>query len=337
VKARAVVLVLVGLIVLAALAILLAPAEAQQAGKVSRMGYLSMLSRSDSTYIGLRDAFRQGLRDHGYVEGQTIIIEWRFAEGNNSRLPNLAAELVRLNVDLLFAEGTPATRAAKQATSTIPIVFSPIADPISSGLVANLARPGGNVTGLTFMAQELGGKRLELLKETVPRVARVGVLSHPGNPSESTRKSLLQEMEAAARAAGLQLQHLEAQGANDLARAFAAMSRARLDALILLPSVMFTSERKRISELAAQERIPAMFFFREFPEAGGLMSYGPNFSDLWRRGATYVDKILKGAKPSDLPVEQPTKFELVINLKTAKALGLTIPPSLLLRADQVIE
>jgi putative ABC transport system substrate-binding protein len=321
------------------LGLLAAPlaAEAQQPAKVSRVGYLSMLSRSDPTYVGLRDAFRQGLRDHGYVEGQTIVIEWRFAEGSNSRLPDLAAELVRLKVDLLFAEGTPAAQATKQATATIPIVFSPIADPSGSGLVANLARPGGNITGFTFMAQELSGKRLELLKETVPGMTRVGVLSHPGNPSEATRKSLLQEMEAAAGVSRVQLLHLEAQGPNDLARAFAAMARAKLDGLILLPSVMFTSERKRIAELAAQKRLPAMFFFREFSEAGGLMSYGPNFSDLWRRAATYVDKILKGAKPSDLPVEQPTRFELVINLKTAKALGLTIPQSVLRRADQVIE
>jgi ABC-type uncharacterized transport system substrate-binding protein len=319
--------------------LLVAPlaAEGQLPARASRIGYLSMLSGSDPTYVTLRDAFRQGLRDHGRVEGQTLVIEWRFAEGNISRLPKLAAELVRLKVDLLFAEGTPAAQAARQATATTPIVFSPIADPSGSGLVASLARPGGNITGLTFMAQELSGKRLELLKEAIPGMTRVGLLSHPGNPSEAARKSLLQETEAAARASGVQVQHLEAQGPGDLARAFAAMSRARLDGLILLPSVMFTSERKRIAELAAQARLPAMFFFREFSEAGGLMSYGPHFADLYRRAATYVDKILKGAKPADLPVEQPTRFELVINLKTAKALGLTIPQSVLARADEVIQ
>jgi putative ABC transport system substrate-binding protein len=321
---------------LALLAAPVAAAEAQPVEKVFRLGYLSMLSRSDPTYRSLRDAFRQGLQDHGHVEGRTIVFEWRFAEGNSSRLANLAAELVSLKVDLLIAEGTPATQAARQATATIPIVFSPIADPSGSGLVATHSRPGGTITGLTFMAQELGGKRLELLKETVPGMNRVGVLSHVGNPSEATRKGLLHETGAAAQASRVQVHHVEVQSPNDLVTAFTAMSRARLAGLILLPSAMFSSERKRIAELAAQERLPTMFFFREFADAGGLMSYGPNFSDLWRRTATYVDKILKGAKPADLPVEQPTKFELVINLRTAKALGLTIPPSLLQRADQVI-
>ena len=203
--------------------------------------------------------------------------------------------------------------------------------------MANLARPGGNMTGSTFMASELGGKRLELLKATVPRITRVGVLSHPGNPSEATVRSMLEETEAAARALGVQIQRLEARAPNDFDRAFAAMARERLDGLVLLPSAMFSSERRRIVDLAAKTRLPTMFFFREFAEAGGLVSYGPNFAELWRSAATYVDKILKGAKPSGLPVQQPTKFELVINLKSAKALGLTIPPSLLLRADQVIE
>jgi putative ABC transport system substrate-binding protein len=311
-------------------------AEAQQT-KVFRMGYLSQLSRSDPTYASLRGALRQGLREHGYVEGQTISIEWRFAEGRQSTLSNLASDLVRLQVDLLFAEATPSALAAKRATSTIPIVFSPIADPVGSGLVANLARPGGNITGLTFMAPELGGKRLELLKEAVPRMALLAVLSHPGNPSEATLKSLLAETESAARVAGVQLQRHEAKGPDDLDKAFGAMSRARVDGLILLPSAMFSSERRRIADLAAQHRLPTMFFFREFAEAGGLVSYGPNFVELWQRAAAYVDRILKGARPSDLPVEQPTRVELVINLKTAKVLGLTIPPSLLLRADQVIE
>ncbi len=312
-------------------------AQAQQAAKVPRVGYLSMLSRSDPTFGRLRDAFRQGLREHGYTEGQTLTIEWRFAEGRLEQLPELAAELVRLKVDLIFAETTPAARAAKQATTTIPIVFNPIADAVGEGFVASLARPGGNVTGLTQAAPELSGKRLELLKETVPGMTRVGLLSHPGVPSEAAVKSMLVQTEAAARALRVQLKYLQAHGPNDFARALAAMSRERVDGLILLPSPMFLSERRHIVDLAAKNRLPAMFFFREFAEAGGLMSYGPNFPELWRSAAAYVDKILKGAKPADLPVEQPTKFELVINLKTAKALGLTIPQSLLLRADELIQ
>jgi len=309
--------------------------EAQQVGKVPRVGYLSVFSSSNP--YPPSEAFWQGLHDLGWVEGKNIAIEWRFAEGNARRLPDLAAELVRLRVDLIFAETTPAARAVKQATTTIPIVFSPIADPIGSGLVANLARPGGNITGITFMAPELGGKRLELLKQAVPGMTRVGVLSHPGDPSEATVKSVLEQTEAAARALGVQLLRLEAQGPNDLDRAFAAMSRERVGGLILIPSAMFVDERRRIVNVVVKDRLPAMFYFREFVEAGGLMSYGPNFRELWRRAATYVDKILKGAKPSDLPIEQPTKFELVINLKTAKTLGLTIPPSLLGRADEVIQ
>jgi len=312
-------------------------AEAQRTPKVSSLGYLSSLSRSDPTYATLRDALLQELREQGYIEGRTITMEWRFAEGNQLRLPNLAAELVHLRVDLLFAEGTPSALAAKQATRTLPIVFSPIADPIGSGLVTTLARPGGNITGLTFMAPELVGKRLELLKEAVPGMMRVGVLSHPGNPSEATLKSLLAETEAAARASRVELRPLQAQGPNDLDRAFTVMSRERVDGLILLPSVMFSSERRRIADLATKNRLPTMFFFREFVEAGGFISYGPSFVELWRRAASYVDRILKGTKPADLPVEQPTKFELLINLKTAKALGLTVPPALLARADQVIE
>jgi putative ABC transport system substrate-binding protein len=310
-------------------------AEAQQARKVPRVGYLSVFSSSNP--YPPSEAFWQGLHDLGWVEGQNIAIEWRFAEGKAQRLPDLAAELVRLRVDLIFAETTPAARAAKQATTTIPIVFSPIADPIGSGLVANLARPGGNITGITFMAPELGGKRLELLKQAVPGMIRVGVLSHPGVPSEATVKSMLEQTEAAARALGVQLVRLEAQGPNDFDKVFAAMSRERVGGLILIPSAMFVDERRRIVNLMVKDRLPAMFFFREFTEAGGLMSYGPNVRELWRRAATYVDKILKGAKPADLPVEQPTKFELVINLKTAKALGLTIPQSVLGRADDVIQ
>jgi putative ABC transport system substrate-binding protein len=310
-------------------------AGAQPAGKVPRVGYLSVFSASNP--YPPSEVFWQGLHNLGWIEGQNIAIERRFAEGKAQRLPDLAVELVRLRVDLIFAESTPVARAVRQATTTIPIVFSPIADPIVSGLVANLARPGGNITGITFMAPELGGKRLELLKQAVPGMTRVGVLSHPGDPSEATVKSVLEQTEAAARALGVQLLRLEAQGPNDFDRVFAAMSRERVGGLILIPSAMFVDERRRIVNLMVKDRLPGMFYFREFAEVGGLMSYGPNFRELWRRAATYVDRILKGAKPADLPVEQPTKFELVINLKTAKALGLTIPQSLLQRADEVIQ
>jgi putative tryptophan/tyrosine transport system substrate-binding protein len=318
-------------------ALLAAPlaAEAQQSGKVPRVGYLSVFSSSNP--YPPSEAFWQGLHDLGWIEGQNIAIERRFAEGKAQRLPDLAVELVRLRVDLIFAETTPAARAVKQATTTIPIVFSPIADPIGSGLVANLARPGGNITGITFMAPELGGKRLELLKQAVPGMTRVGVLSHPGDPSEATVKSVLEQTEAAARSLRVQILRLEVQGPNDFDRAFAAMSRERVGGLILIPSAMFVDERRRVVNLMVKDRLPAMFYFREFAEAGGLMSYGPNFRELFRRAATYVDKILKGAKPADLPVEQPTKFELIINLKTAKTLGLTIPDSLLGRVDEVIQ
>ena len=312
-------------------------AEAQQPGKVPRVGYLTMLSRSDPTIRPLRNAFQEGLRELGYIEGQTIIIEWRFADGSRERLPGLAAELVRLKVDLIVAETTPAARAATQATATIPIVFNPIADPVGEGFVANLARPGGNATGLTQQSPELSGKRLELLVGAVSRATRVGVLAHSGVPSEKAVRGMFEHTETAARALGVQLRRLEVQDPRGLDRPFAAMSREKVGALIVLPSPMFLSERRLIVELAAKNRLPAMFSLSEFAEAGGLMSYGPKFPELWRRAAAYVDKILKGAKPADLPVEQPTKFEFVINLKTARALGLTIPQSILGRADQVIE
>jgi putative ABC transport system substrate-binding protein len=330
---------LIGLAVVLTLNLLLTPlaTEAQQAGKVPRIGYLSMLSYSDSTLAPLRAAFWEGLREHGYIEGQTITIERRFADGSRERLPDLAAELVRLKVDVIVTETTPATRAATQATTTIPIVFNPIADPVGEGFVASLARPGRNVTGPTQASPELSGKRLELLIGAVPGMRRVGVLSHSGVPSERSVRVMVEETEAAARALGVQLRHLEVQGPRDLDRPFAAISREKVGALIVLNSPMFLSERRLIVELATKNRLPAMFFLREFAEAGGLMSYGPNFPGLWRRAATYVDKILKGAKPGDLPVEQPTKFELVINMKTAKALGLTIPQSLLVRADEIIQ
>ncbi len=324
------------LIVALALIVLPAPlaAAAQQPSKVARIGLLSPSSLAANPH--LREAFSQGLRDLGYVEGQNVAIEYRSAEGKLEQLPELAAELVRLKVAVIVTSGTPAAQAAKQATTTTPIVMATAADAVGSGLVAGLAWPGGNITGTSFLGAELVPKRLELLKEAVPGMTRVGVLSHPGVPSEGTVKIMLEETEAAARALRVRLQRLEARGPNEFDRAFTTMSRERASGLIVLPSSMFLTERRRIVDLAARSRLPAMYYFREFAEAGGLMSYGPNVSDLWRRAATYVDKILKGAKPADLPVEQPTRFELVINLKTAKALGLTIPPSVLIRADQVI-
>jgi ABC-type uncharacterized transport system substrate-binding protein len=310
-------------------------AEAQQAAKVPRLGFLALNSGANP-HLG--EAFRQGLRDLGYVEGRNVVIEIRSAEGKVERLPALAAELVALRVDVIVTGGgTPPALAAKQATKTIPIVFASAPDPVTDGLVTSLARPGGNVTGSSSVNPELVGKGLEQLKQTVPGVSRVAVLWHPGGVGERTGKDMLREADVAARALGVRLQVVEARSPADFDRAFLDMTRARAGALTVLPSAMFFSERKRLLDLAAKNRLPAVYSQREFVDAGGLMAYGPNLADNFRRAATYVDKILKGAKPADLPVEQPTKFELVINLKTAKALGLTIPPSLLARADEVIQ
>ncbi len=309
-------------------------AEAQQAAKNARIGYL-VLNLAANPH--LTEAFRQGLRDLGYVEGRNVVIEYRDAEGKFERLPALAAELVALKVDVIVvAGGTLVALAAKQATRTLPIVFTPAADPVESGLVTSLARPGGNVTGLSILAPELVGKCLEQLKQAVPRVSRVAVLWQPGGVPERTEKDMLKGAEVAARALGVRPQFIEARGPDDFDRAFSDMTKARAGALTVLGSTMFGNERRRLVDLAAKNRLPAVYPWREFVDAGGLMAYGPNVADLYRRAATYVDKILKGAKPGDLPVEQPTKFELVINLKTAKAFGLTIPQSLLLRADEVI-
>jgi len=318
------------------LSVLAAPlaAEAQQAVKIPRIGFLAVnLAASPH----LPEAFRQGLRDLGYVEGRNVVIEYRETEGKPERFPALAAELVALKVDVILAGGTPHALAAKQATKTIPIVFASVADPVASGLVTSLARPGGNVTGLSNFAPELVGKRLEQLTQAVPGVSRVAVLWHPGNLGDRTEKEMLKAADVAARTLGLRLQFVEARGPADIDRAFSDMTRARAGALTVLPSGMFSSERRRLVDLSAKNRLPAVFPFREFAVAGGLMSYGSNQADLLRRAATYVDKILKGAKPANLPVEQPTKFELVINLKTAKALGLTLPPLLLGRADEIIQ
>ncbi len=320
-----------------ALAGLLSPvaAEAQQATKIARVGYLSLDLAAAAHW---REAFRQGLRDLGYVEGRNLVIEYRSAEGKLERLPALAAELVALKVDVVVAAGsTPAALAAKQATSTLPIVFAAVADPVTSGLVTSLAQPGGNITGVSNVGTELVGKRLELLKQAVPGVSRVAVLWHPGGIGERTEKDQLKEAEVAGPALGVRLQFVEARGPADFDRAFSDITRARAGALTVLPSTMFNSERRRLADRAAKNRLPAVYPQRDYVDAGGLMSYGPNFADLFRRAATYVDKVLKGAKPGDLPVEQPTKFELLINLKAAKALGLTIPQSVLARADHVVE
>jgi putative ABC transport system substrate-binding protein len=316
--------------------LLIAPlvVEAQQAAKVPRIGFLA-LNLAASPHLS--ESFRHGLRDLGYVEGHNVVIEYRDAEGKLERLPALAAELVALKVDVIVAGGTPQALAAKQATRTLPIVFTAAGDPVTDGLVASLARPGGNVTGLSALTPELVGKCLEQLKQTVPGISRVAVLWQPGAFSERTEKDMLKGAEVAARALGVRLQVVEARGLADFDRAFSDMTRARAGALTVLPSSMFFNERRRLVDLAATNRLPAVYPRREFVDAGGLMAYGPNAADVFRRAATYVDKILKGAKPGDLPIEQPTKFELVINLKTAKALGLTIPPSPLGRADEIIQ
>jgi putative ABC transport system substrate-binding protein len=326
----------VALIAVLALSLLAAPlaAEAQEAAKVARIGYLTI---NHGANPHLREAFLQGLRDLGYVEGRNVVIEYRDTEGKSERLPALAAELVALKVDVIVVGGTPQALTAKQATRTLPIVFVGASDPVRSGLVTSLARPGGNVTGLSALGPELVGKRLELLKQAVPGVDRVAVLWQPGALGERTEKDRLKEAEVAARALGVRLQFVEARGPADFDRAFSDMTGARAGALIVLGSPMFFIERRRLVDLAAKHRLPALHATRENVDGGGLMFYGYNLADSFRRAATYVDKILKGAKPGDLPVEQPTKFELVINLKTARTLGLTIPPSVLSRADQIIE
>jgi putative ABC transport system substrate-binding protein len=319
-----------------ALSIVGAPlaATAQSPAKVLRIGYLGYSSPALERH--LVEAFRQRLRDLGYVESQTAAIEYRSAEGKLERLPELAAELVGLKVDVIVTLATPAALAAKQATSTIPIVVAAMADPVRDGLVASLARPGGNITGSTFLGPELVPKRLELLKEAVPKVSRVAVLWHPGVYSERTMRDMVKETEGAARTLGVQLQLLGVGGPNDFARAFSAMSRDRADALVVFPSPMLYLEHRRIVDLVAKNHLPAVYPWREAVDAGGLMAYGASIPDMIRHAAIYVDKILKGAKPGDLPVEQPTKYELVINLKTAKALGITIPQSILIRADELI-
>ncbi len=312
-------------------------AEAQQPAKIPRIGYLITGSLESPETRVIRDALWQGLRERGYVEGQNLVIEYRAADGKMERVPGLAAELVSLKVDLIVAASTPLARAVQQATTTIPIVAPALGDPVGDGFVANLARPGGNITGSTFLGPGLVPKRLEFLKEAIPRVSRVAALWHPGAFGERTTREMFNETEAAARTLEVRLHFVEVRGPDELDRAFSTMTRERADALVTFPSPMLYSERRRLVDLAATHRLPSMFNAREFVELGGLIAYGASVPELNRRAATYVDKILKGAKPGDLPIEQPTKFELAINLKTAKALGLTIPPSLLLRADEVIQ
>ena len=307
--------------------------EAQQ-GTVPRVGWLSLFSGSDPQDRSVA-LFRQTLRDLGHVEGQSVAIEYRWAEGQSERLLDLATELVRLKVAVIVAQGgVPPAQAAQRATKAIPIVFTGPVDPVATGLVASLARPGGNITGPTLMSDQLVGKGLELLREVVPNVTRVAVLWNPTNPGNTHQ---LREAEAAAAASGVRLLPAEARAPAEIERAFAAMAREGAGALLVLMDVLLYDRRERITALAAKNRLPAVYPYSVFPEAGGLMSYAASRAYLYRQTAVYVDKILKGAKPAELPVEQPTKLELIINLKTAKALGFTIPPSLLLRADQVIE
>ena len=306
-------------------------AEAQQPGKIPRIGFLSATSLS---VISARiEALRQGLRELGYVEGKNIVIEWLSAEGKLDRVPALAAEVVHLKVDVIVTGGATDTRAAKEVTNTIPIVMAQDSDPVGSGFVASLGRPGGNITGLSTLAPEVSGKRLELLKEIIPKLSRVAVLgisTRPGNAQS------LKEVELAAGAFKVQVQYLDVLDVKEIEKAFQAATKGRAEAVLVLQSPFFNSQRKQIVDLALGSRLPAIYPQTDYTEAGGLMYYGPNTPDLFRRAATYVDKILKGAKPADLPVEQPKKFEFIINLKAAKQIGLTIPPNVLARADRVI-
>jgi putative ABC transport system substrate-binding protein len=306
-------------------------ARAQQSGKVHRIGYLGF--GSPASWANRIEALRKGLRKLGYVEGKDIVIEFRWAE-RADRLPDLAVELVRTNVDVIFATSSTETNATRQATKTIPIVFATHADPVGLGHVASLARPGGNITGLTMLLTDLVAKELEILKEALPHMMRVGVLVTPTAPSH---RPALQAAEAAGRKLGVEVYEIPVRSAEDFDRAFATMVRERVDGFLAVASPLTRSQRALLAELSLKHRLPSMFGTKENVEAGGLMSYAPDLLDLTRRAATYIDKILKGSKPADLPVEQATKFELVVNNKTAKALGLNIPESFLLRADQVIE
>jgi len=314
-----------------------ASVHAERAAKVVRIGFL-VTGRLDLPEQQVTiDAFREGLRAHGYVEGQNIAIEYRAADGDIERFRELAEELVRLKLDLIVASNTPAGLAAKRATTTLPIVVPVMGDPVGDGLVASLARPGGNVTGMTFLGPELATKRLELLKRALPAISRVAALWHPGAYGESTMHEMMGQIAAAAGSLGLTLQLTEVRGAAEFDRAFLAMTEERADAVIVMPSPMLFTEQRNIVGLATKHRLPLIAMARQFAELGGLMAYGANIPDLFRRSAGYVDMILQGTRPADLPVQQPTTFELVINSKTAKALGLEFPPALIAVADEVIE
>lgn len=304
--------------------------EAQTVSKVYRVGVLS----PGFPPPGPLEAFRRGLHDLGYVEGRTLVIEWRFAEGKNERLAALADELLRLKVDVIFAVNTPAAQAAKNATTAIPIVIARLADPVRTGLVPSIARPGGNITGLSSIPEELAAKRLELLKEILPGVSRVATIWNAGNPGHL---QIVSAMELASPQLGLRLQSLPVRGPNEFVGAFQAATRGRAQALVVNDDVLITTHKAQILSLAAKHSLPVIAQFQEFAHAGALVTYGHNVTDEYRRAASYVDKIFKGAKPADLPIEQPMTFHLVVNFKTAKALGLTIPQSILLRADEVIQ
>ena len=304
-------------------------ARAQQ-GKVARIGFLGATSASGESRV---EAFRLGLRDLGYVDGKNIVIEFRWAEQKYDRLPELAAELLRLNVDVLVTYGTPGTLVAKRATTTIPIVMVHSGDAVAAGIVASLARPGGNLTGMTYFLPELMAKRIEMLKEVIPRISQVAIPVKPDNPFFDTA---LRALAIPAKSLNIRLQQFEVRGPNDFTDAFAAMAKSGVDAVVILEDAVFVSNARAVADLAAMQRLPSAGF-NELAEAGGLIGYGVNFLEMYRRAAIFVDKALKGAKPADIPVEQATKFELVINLKSARALGLDIPPTLLARADEVIE
>jgi putative tryptophan/tyrosine transport system substrate-binding protein len=326
---KAAVLSILSAVVLLAVAVI---AEAQQPKKVPRIGYLT--ASTPVAQLPGTEALREGLREFGYVEGQNIAIEFRYAEEKPERLPALAAEMVRLKVDVIVTGGPTATRTAKETTNTVPIVMSQDSDPVGNGFVASLARPGGNITGLATLSPELSGKRLELLKEIVPKLNRVAVLGTSTNPGNAQG---LKETELAAKAFRVQLQYLDVRDPKDIEIAFREASREQADAVLVLGGPVVLPQRTKVAELAVKNRLPAIYNRPEFVEAGGLVSYSASYTDMSRRAATYVDKILKGAKPADLPVEQPTKFEFIINLKAAKQIGLTIPPNVLARADKVIK
>ena len=320
---------LVLVVVLLAVAII---AEAQQPTKIPRIGYVD--AGSPATTGHRAQAFMQGLNELGYADGQNIVIDYRWSEGKLERLPGFVAELIRSGVDVIVSSATPAIRTAKEQTTTIPIVMAGVTDPVGNGFAASLARPGGNITGLTHVSPDLTGKRLELLKEVVPRLLRVAVLWNPNQPGQSTA---FKDMQAAAQSLKVTVISIEVRNREEIERVPFDTGKARLQALFELPDPLTFFNRKLIVEFAAKHRLPAMYSFREYVDAGGLMSYGTSFPDLFRRAAVYVDKILKGAKPADLPVEQPKKFEFIINLKAAKQIGLTIPPNVLARADRVIK